>query len=435
MGKKTEKQVDYEAVRGLVEPHWEAMKKVGSLAKRWSDVKADKGTANAPAQLILALEECCGLDVNETINKCWQDAESRQAVADRIKKIREPLQSGPERNPKWLNRMVPILAAASIGLVLGLGIAGLAKTNKSPPTSSKDTLIESKAPPVRGATFVSGSGYHANLYHPVASTEFELELQPNKLLNDESLRPKIVLPFEAAPGDYRIKIWDYRGLLRAKNNVLLFYKNGDKGQFNPSAGLNETLYEHIVRTDEPPEIQFSIAEGTTKISVKAAIEDEPKFSEIPRTHTICIFYCYPDLTFEHSQSLPAEFQSGDKFILHLNVINRGLATAAAGHVSIRVTSTDPLFEPVEVGKQSYQKLETKKNQELAIAVEIPNLVAGNYAGTIMVDSENTSKERDEIFAGDWKNDEGMPFRPKESDKKVIPVNNFGTFPFRIVTSN
>jgi hypothetical protein len=269
----------------------------------------------------------------------------------------------------------------------------------------------------------------------VASTEFELELQPNKLLNDESLKPKIVLPFEAAPGDYRIKIWDYRGLLRAKSNVLLFYKNGDKGQFNPSAGLNETLYEHIVRTGEPPEIQFSIAEGTTKISVKAATEDESKFSEIPRTHTICIFYCYPDLTFEHSQSLPAEFQSGDKFILHLNVINRGLATAAAGHVSIRVTSTDPLFEPVEVGKQSYQKLETKKNQELAIAVEIPNLVAGNYAGTIMVDSENTSKERDEIFAGDWKNDEGIPFRPKESDKKVIPVNNFGTFPFRVVTSN
>lgn len=439
------KHVCYSSVTELVEPARDEIlacpsnqEEKSNLEKRWSELrKKPAGTANPAVHWLRALAKYENKDLIEVVQQCWKDQVSQDAAMAANAEIEEKQRSNvlptsegsasigsPSRSEKELlgATSISLYSAASslllgVGLLLGWGTSSLFSPEKN------SAPIEAER--------ISNSGYHENQYHKQAPTEIVLNVEPPKdSIHKDSGHG--VFRYEASPQEYQLTVgFDKHKLLDIEDHVVLIFNGGDRGVFDPIVGGRVTKPAHVIRFGDKKSWSFSLSPGTSKVSMMVAKNQDERFTKIEGTHSVCIFYCYPDLTIEGATLNRSSVVPNEKVAIQLEVVNHGTGRSQNGNVAVLLQTEDKLEPPMNVATVSFHELDPGKSQKLSVKFTVPDLGSDLLLGRLHVDCNNETTERDELFAGKWDTHRGRAFRPKNTDKLVVPPNNFATFQLRV----
>lgn len=272
-------------------------------------------------------------------------------------------------------------------------------------------------------------GFDVSDYAPQAPADGVIDVDVRGRQHDASTRH---LFFETPPGHYRIQLVnDVREFLGTPNSEVLFYRDGDRAKTNPETGTTESQPFARLEMPSDPAVEFDVQPGTSKLSVVPAWTLEaaesmtpvPDSRRIPNTHTICVFYSYPDLTFVDAKLADTHVHAGDEVVARLNVVNVGVVAANAGAVQF-------LMRPV--GSQTRHQFSMVDYPSLAPGESFPvearlpiasRVRQAEHEVSVVIDAKQSTHERDELAYGCWVDMGGEPFLPVREIANAVPYNN------------
>ncbi|MEM9588858.1 MAG: hypothetical protein AAGA03_16375, partial [Planctomycetota bacterium] len=295
--------------------------------------------------------------------------------------------------------------------------------------------IEDGLPPVGVG---DGNGYQPEHYHPRAPASRELRVDLRGRPGDPA---KVRLFYEAKPGTYRMRIVNDKNALVAGGAAdLLFYSNGD------SASLTRDIWDRIqiqsqyharVSGDQEPVAEFEIVPGTQKFSVVAAwtsqaLRERTDSDEVPNSHTVAVFYAYPDLTYRDAAISRDRILAGDEFQVQFQVHNCGVVQSSAGIATIRMDPQGFRSRAV-ICRIPYRSIMPGATEIIRQSIATHRLIpAGDYRVSVQIDATDTTIERDELGLRGWQDGMGSPFIPPCDAQRLVPFNNDFHFDMRVV---
>lgn len=267
-------------------------------------------------------------------------------------------------------------------------------------------------------------------YHPAAPGNYLIEVDFRGHPYDEKTANYY---FEASPGEYVFRIRpDKRGYLKSDSVSLHFYLNGDSSKLDPDTGEMDYQSHQVVQCPNAPETRFEVRPGTQKISVWPVQWEGEEGARIPNSHTVCVLYCYPDLTFDNAILDRCRVHAGDDFLLNFDIVNSGRDKAGPSVASIAL---DAFGSPSRGIVQRLEVPGVEPGQRQSVTSSIPVsrfMEAGKYRLTIRIDHGEQVIERDELYLGSWKPDVGRPFLPTADAANILPYNNDFHFDVEVI---
>lgn len=303
-------------------------------------------------------------------------------------------------------------------------------------STQDETKVEATQPPVKADvqsidldSTTGKNGFVKSHYHPMAPQDglFEIDFR-----GDFFDAETVVQYFEAPAGTYRMRVTnDTRGVLKTDRCTVFFYRNGDRGQFDPATNQMRSAYYRRLEMPAPPEVTFDVTPGTQKMSVVPAWNDdlieEMGSQRIPNTHTICVIYCYPDLTYANASIASSRVYSGSEIEYRFDVHNCGVAASQPGiaHICLDIVGAGT---HCVVDRLEFEALEPGHVQTLSGKIKTALYQESNeFLLRLVVDATDNTTERDELGLGLWKVDDKKPFIPSGDLNGAVPFNNVCQF--------